>query len=108
VHDQPEEVLILAHPHAAFLFLIVDGSSIYTSQSTRQWLTQRPQIVLVPLPSYAPRETLEGARSLSEVGQRLDRLAQQLWALERDGWQLQAPVEGDAVVLIRQDTAWAG
>jgi hypothetical protein len=37
------------------LLLIVDGSSIYTSKSTRQWLTQRPQVVLVPLPSYAPR-----------------------------------------------------
>ena len=49
-----DHVLIPAYPHADFLFLIVDGSSIYTSKSTQQWLAQRPQIVLVPLPSYAP------------------------------------------------------
>jgi hypothetical protein len=54
-----DHVLIPAYPHADFLFLIVDGSSIYTSKSTRQWLTQRPQIVLVPLPSYAPRLNLQ-------------------------------------------------
>jgi hypothetical protein len=47
------------YPEADFLFLIVDGSSIYTSKSTQQWLAQRPQIVLVPLPSYAPRLNLQ-------------------------------------------------
>jgi hypothetical protein len=54
-----DHVLIPAYPHADFLFLIVDGSSIYTSKSTRQWLAQRPQIVLVPLPSYAPHLNLQ-------------------------------------------------
>jgi hypothetical protein len=54
-----DQVLIPAYPHADFLFLIVDGSSIYKSKSTRQWLMQRPQIVLVPLPSYAPRLNLQ-------------------------------------------------
>jgi hypothetical protein len=54
-----DQVLIPAYPAADFLFLIVDGSSIYTSQSTRQWLAQRPQIVLVPLPSYAPTLNLQ-------------------------------------------------
>jgi hypothetical protein len=43
---------------------------------------------------------LEGARNLSEVGLRLYRLAQQLLALERDGWQLQAPMTGDDEVVI--------
>jgi hypothetical protein len=55
-----DHVLIPAYPEADFLFLIVDGSSIYTSQSTRQWLAQRPQIVLVPLPSYAPHLNRQG------------------------------------------------
>ena len=54
-----DHVLIPASPHADFLFLIVAGSSIYTSQSTRQSLAQRPQIVLVPLPSYAPHLNLQ-------------------------------------------------
>jgi hypothetical protein len=54
-----DHVLIPAYPEADFLFLIVDGSSIYTSKSTRHWLAQRPQIVLVPLPSYAPRLNLQ-------------------------------------------------
>ena len=45
-----DQVLIPAYPEADFLFLIVDGSSIYTSKSTQQWLAQRPQVVLVPLP----------------------------------------------------------
>jgi hypothetical protein len=54
-----DHVLIPAYPEADFLFLIVDGSSIYTSKSTQHWLAQRPQIVLVPLPSYAPRLNLQ-------------------------------------------------
>jgi hypothetical protein len=54
-----DHVLIPAYPHADFLFLIVDGSSIYRSKSTRQWLAQRPQVVLVPLPSYAPQLNLQ-------------------------------------------------
>jgi hypothetical protein len=54
-----DHVLIPAYPAADFLFLIVDGSSIYTSKSTQHWLAQRPQIVLVPLPSYAPRLNLQ-------------------------------------------------
>jgi hypothetical protein len=54
-----DHVLIPAYPEADFLFLIVDGSSIYKSKSTRQWLAQRPQVVLVPLPSYAPHLNLQ-------------------------------------------------
>jgi hypothetical protein len=54
-----DHVLIPAYPDADFLFLIVDGANIYTSKSTRQWLAQRPQVVLVPLPSYAPKLNLQ-------------------------------------------------
>lgn len=51
--------LIPAYPAAEFLFLLVDGSTIYTSKSTRAWLRQRPQILLVPLPKYAPKLNLQ-------------------------------------------------
>jgi putative transposase len=51
--------IIPAYPDADFLFLIVDGASIYDSKSTRAWLRQRSQIVLVPLPSYAPKLNLQ-------------------------------------------------
>lgn len=54
-----DEVLLPAHPHADFLVLLVDGSTIYDSKSTRAWLRQHPQIVLVPLPSYAPKLNLQ-------------------------------------------------
>jgi DDE superfamily endonuclease len=47
--------IIPAYPNAEFLFLIVDGASIYESKSTRNWLRERPQLVLVPLPKYAPK-----------------------------------------------------
>ena len=50
-----DHVLIPASPAADFLFLLVAGAHIYTSKSTRQWLAQRPQVVLVPLPSDAPK-----------------------------------------------------
>jgi hypothetical protein len=53
-----DHVLIPAYPHADFLCLIVAGASIYRSKSTRQWLAQRPQVGLVPLPSYAPKLNL--------------------------------------------------
>jgi hypothetical protein len=36
------------------------------------------------------------------VQSRLYRLAEQLVALERDGWQLQAPMKGDDVAIVRQ------
>ena len=39
--------------------LIVDGASICKSKSTLAWLKERPQIVLVPLPSYAPKLNLQ-------------------------------------------------
>ncbi len=45
-------------PHyadAEFLFINVDGSRIYQSKSTKEWLTRHPQIIFVPLPSYAPK-----------------------------------------------------
>lgn len=51
--------IIPAYPEADFIFLIVDGCSIYDSKSTKEWLKQRPQIVLVPLPSYSPKLNLE-------------------------------------------------
>lgn len=51
--------IIPAYPDADFLFLIVDRASIYHSMSTRAWLRERPQIVLVPLPSYAPNLNLQ-------------------------------------------------
>jgi DDE superfamily endonuclease len=51
--------IIPAYPEADFLFLIVDGAGIYRSKSTRAWLAQRPQVVLVPLPSFAPQLNLQ-------------------------------------------------
>jgi len=54
-----DTAIIPAYPDADFLFLIVDGASIYDSKSTRAWLRQRSQIVLVPLPSYAPKLNLQ-------------------------------------------------
>ena len=47
--------IIPAYPEAHVIFLIVDGASNYTSKSTRVWLAERPQVVLVPLPSCAPK-----------------------------------------------------
>ena len=52
-----DQQVVPAYPQADFIFLIVDGASIYKSKSTRAWLKERPQIVLVPLPSYAPGST---------------------------------------------------
>ena len=54
-----DHAIIPAYPQADFIFLIVDGASIYKSKSTRAWLKERPQIVLVPLPSYAPQLNLQ-------------------------------------------------
>jgi hypothetical protein len=54
-----DHVLISAYADADFLFLIGDGSSIDKSKSTQQRLAARPQIVLVPLPSDAPRLNLQ-------------------------------------------------
>jgi len=51
--------IIPAYSEADAIFLIVDGASIYKSKSTRAWLAQRPQIVLVQLPSYAPKLNLQ-------------------------------------------------
>lgn len=51
--------LIPAHQGVDYMFLLVDGGSIYSSHSTREWLKQRPQVVLVPLPSYAPKLNLQ-------------------------------------------------
>jgi hypothetical protein len=51
--------ILPAYAHADLLFLLVDGSSISTSKSTRAWLRQRPQILLVPLPKYAPKLNLQ-------------------------------------------------
>ncbi len=51
--------IIPAYPQADFIFLIVDGASIYKSKSTLTWLKERPQLVLVPLPSYAPKLNLQ-------------------------------------------------
>ena len=54
-----DQQIVPAYPQADFIFLIVDGASIYKSKSTRAWLKERPQIVLVPLPSYAPKLNLQ-------------------------------------------------
>ena len=51
--------IVPAYPQADFIFLIVDGASIYKSKSTLAWLKERPQLVLVPLPSYAPKLNLQ-------------------------------------------------
>jgi len=51
--------IIPAYPEVDMLLLIVDGSSIYKSKSTRAWLAEHPEIVLVPLPSYAPKLNLQ-------------------------------------------------
>lgn len=47
------------YPEAEFLFITVDGSSIYKSRSTKAWLRSHPQIIFVPLPSYAPSLNLQ-------------------------------------------------
>ena len=54
-----DQQIVPAYPQADFIFLIVDGASIYKSKSTLAWLKERPQIVLVPLPSYAPKLNLQ-------------------------------------------------
>ena len=51
--------ILPAHPDTDLFFLIVDGAAIYKSKSTLAWLKERPQIVLVPLPSYAPKLNLQ-------------------------------------------------
>jgi hypothetical protein len=54
-----EREVIAHYPEAEFLFINVDGSSIYKSTSTKQWLKSHPQIIFVPLPSYAPKLNLQ-------------------------------------------------
>ena len=54
-----DQQIVPAYPAADLLLLIVDGASLYKSKSTLAWLTERPQIVLVPLPSYAPKLNLQ-------------------------------------------------
>lgn len=51
--------IIPAYQQTDFLFLIVDGASIYKSHSTLEWLAQRRQVIFVPLPSYAPKLNLQ-------------------------------------------------
>jgi hypothetical protein len=51
--------IIPAYPEADFIFLIVDGSTIYTSKSTKEWLASRSRIIFVPLPSYSPKLNLQ-------------------------------------------------
>jgi Protein of unknown function (DUF3102) len=48
-------------------------------------------------------EAMQGARTLSEVAQRLHGLALQLLTLEREGWRLQAPMTGEADVRMVRD-----
>ena len=59
-HAFVDQVLIPAYPAADFLFLIVDGSSIYTSQSTRQWLAQPPHNRLGPSVGLRTRAEFAG------------------------------------------------
>ncbi len=54
-----DQGVLPTYPDADFVFLIVDGARIYTSKSTRAWLAERPQVVLVRLPSYAPKLNLQ-------------------------------------------------
>lgn len=54
-----DQVVLPAHRDLDLLFLIVDGARIYRSKSTRVWLAQHPEVVLVPLPSYAPKLNLQ-------------------------------------------------
>ena len=54
-----DERILPANPAVDLFCLIVDGASIYKSKSTLAWLKERPQIVLVPLPSYAPKLNLQ-------------------------------------------------
>jgi hypothetical protein len=54
-----EREVIPRYPEAEFLFITVDGSSIYTSKSTKGWLKRHPQVIFVPLPSYAPKLNLQ-------------------------------------------------
>jgi transposase len=54
-----DEQILPAYSAADLIFLIVDGASIYKSKSTLAWLKERQQIVLVPLPSYAPKLNLQ-------------------------------------------------
>lgn len=51
--------IIPRYPEAEYLFINVDGSSIYKSKSTKEWLKSHPQIIFVPLPSYAPKLNLQ-------------------------------------------------
>jgi DDE superfamily endonuclease len=51
--------VIPRYHEAEFLFITADGSSIYTSKSTKQWLKTHPQVIFVPLPSYAPKLNLQ-------------------------------------------------
>jgi hypothetical protein len=54
-----DQEVLPSYPHADFLFVIIDGAQIYRSKSTHAWLAQHPQVVLVPLPSYAPNLNLQ-------------------------------------------------
>jgi hypothetical protein len=47
------------YPDAEFLFITVDGSGIHKSRNTKAWLKQHPQVIFVPLPSYAPSLNLQ-------------------------------------------------
>jgi hypothetical protein len=51
--------ILPAYTAADLIFLIVDEASIYKAKSTLAWLKERPQIVPVPLPSYAPKLNLQ-------------------------------------------------
>lgn len=54
-----DTAVLPAYPDADFFFLIVDGAAIYKSKSTRAWLAERPRVLFVPLPSYAPKLNLQ-------------------------------------------------
>lgn len=54
-----EREIIPCYPEGEFLFITVDGASIYKSKSTKAWLKEHPQIIFVPLPSYAPKLNLQ-------------------------------------------------
>ena len=91
VQQYVDRQIVPAYPQADFIFLIVDGASIYKSKSTLAWLKERPRIVLVPLPSYAPKLNLQEIGytqySSGRMGQRtrLPTWQQVIGSMDRSG-----------------------
>ena len=74
--------IVPAYPEADLTFLIVDVAGIYKSRSTLAWLKELPQIVLVPLSSYALKLNLQ----------------EQIW---RCCWRSRCPPSSPIIPLLR-------